>query len=71
MLVRGYLTEFAHEDLDDGKEEADAALSECDRRRDMLNQVLADFDARGVGLHMSDNLTRDVLYDRDALGRTT
>ncbi len=65
VLVRGYLTELAHEDLNDGKEEADAALSECHRRRGMLNQVLADFDARGIGLQMSDNLPRDALYDRD------
>ncbi len=65
VLVRSYLTELAHENLDDGIEEADAALSECDRRRDMLNQVLADFDARGVGLDISDNLSRNALYDHD------
>ncbi len=65
-LVRGYLAELSRRDHDDGEDEADAALSECDRRRDMLNQVLADVDARGVGLHMSDNLPRDALYDRDA-----
>ena len=31
------------------------------RRRD-LDEVLADFDARGVGLRSCDNLTRDQLY---------
>ena len=66
-LVRGYLTELARRDPDGGEEEAGAELSECDRRRDMLNEVLADFDAWGVGLRMSDNLSRDALYDRDAL----
>ena len=30
-----------------------------------LEEVLADFDARGVGLNMSDNLSREELYDRD------
>ena len=30
-----------------------------------LDEVLADFAARGVGLRMSDNLTREELYDRD------
>ncbi len=65
-LVRGYLSELARRDPDDGGEETGARLSECDRRRDMLNHVLADFDARGVGLHMSDNLPRDALYDRNA-----
>ena len=28
-----------------------------------LEEVLADFDARGVGLRSCDNLTRDELYD--------
>ena len=27
--------------------------------------MFKDFDARGVGLHMSDNLSREELYDRD------
>lgn len=31
-----------------------------------LDEMFADFDARGVGLRMSDNLSRDELYDRDA-----
>lgn len=35
------------------------------RRRRHLNEVFEDFDARGVGLRMSDNLTREELYDRD------
>jgi len=30
-----------------------------------LDEVLADFDARGVGLRMADNLSREELYDRD------
>ena len=36
------------------------------RYRD-LDEVLADFDARGVGLRSNDNLTRDELYD-EAIG---
>ena len=35
-----------------------------ERRRRLLNEVLADFDARGVGLRMADNLPREALYDR-------
>ncbi|MDE2901735.1 MAG: hypothetical protein OXP73_01760 [Chloroflexota bacterium] len=31
-----------------------------------LDDLFADWDARGVGLRMSDNLSRDELYDRDA-----
>lgn len=34
-------------------------------RRRLLAEVLADFDARGVGLDMSENLSREELYDRD------
>ena len=34
-------------------------------RRQKFREVLADFDARGIGLHMSDNLSREELYDRD------
>ena len=33
-----------------------------------LAEVLADFDARGVGLRSIDNLTRDQLYDDAARG---
>ena len=31
-----------------------------------LDDLFADWDARGVGLRMSDNLSRDELYDRGA-----
>lgn len=31
-----------------------------------LDDLFADWDARGVGLRMSDNLSREELYDRDA-----
>ena len=41
--------------------------TEFERRRRLLNEVFADFDARGVGLRMADNLSREALYDRDAL----
>ena len=34
------------------------------RRRRLLEEVTADFDARGVGLRMADNLSREELYDR-------
>ncbi|WP_419938978.1 hypothetical protein [Candidatus Palauibacter sp.] len=40
-----------------------------ERRRRRLNDVFEDFDARGVGLRMSDNLTREELYNRDKARR--
>jgi len=40
------------------------AETEAEWRGRLLREVLADFDARGVGLDPRDNLTRDELYDR-------
>ena len=37
--------------------------TELEERRRLLREAIADFDARGVGLRMSDNLTREELYD--------
>ena len=39
-------------------------VEEAERRRELMRQVFQDFEARGVGLRMSDNLTREELYDR-------
>ena len=36
------------------------------RRRRLLGEVFAEFDARGIGLRMADNLPREALYDRAA-----
>lgn len=43
------------------------AETESERCRRLLSEVLEDFDARGVGLPMAENLPREDLYDRDAL----
>ena len=53
-LVRSYLKTLAR----DGFSGTAAGL-----RRTELDEVVADFEARGVGLRMADNLTRDELYD--------
>ena len=37
-----------------------------ERRRRLLNEVFEDFDARDVGLRMTDNVPREALYDRTA-----
>ncbi len=57
-LVRGYLQSLAK----DGTRVDDETVGE--RRGRLLREVLADFDARGVGLDPQDNLPRDELYDR-------
>ncbi|MYA23517.1 MAG: hypothetical protein F4Z30_12385 [Gemmatimonadetes bacterium] len=37
---------------------------EAEHRRGLIRQVFQDFEAHGIGLRMSDNLTREELYDR-------
>ncbi len=62
-LVRGYLRTLAAKQGDTDQE----SERDLERRRRLLNEVFADFDGRGVGLRMADNLPRSALYDRDAL----
>lgn len=38
--------------------------SALERRRRLLEEVFAEFDAQGIGLRMSENVPRDELYDR-------
>ena len=66
-LVRGYLRSLVAEPVDAGQAGGDEPDTELARRRRLLREVYADFDARGVGLRMADNLPRSALYDRDAL----
>ena len=49
--------------------ELDTSVSALVLRHRELDEVLADFDARGVGLRSCDNLTRDELYD-EATGKS-
>ena len=64
-LVRTYLNRLVTEPLEEKvtEEESETPL---ERRRRLLREVFADFDARGIGLRMSENLSRDELYDRNA-----
>ncbi len=70
-LVRNYLKSLT--DGQDRGRTTDAQRVETahERRRRLLNEVLADFDARGVGLRMADNVPREALYDRPAVRTTT
>ena len=63
-LVRGYLTRLATDPAGD----AAAAPIETiyQRRCRLLREVLAGFDAHGIGLRMSENLPREALHDRAA-----
>lgn len=65
-LVRGFLKSLVQDDAGGSDGGGRAEETELERRRRLLNEVFADFDARGVGLRMTDNLPREALYDRDA-----
>ena len=60
-LVLQYLRSLAVETSGGPETEA-----EGEWRGRRLREVVADFDARGVGLRMAGNLTREELYDRRA-----
>ena len=64
-LVRSYLNRLVAKPLEEKvtEEEPETPL---ESRRRLLREVIEDFDARGIGLRMSENLTRDELYDRNA-----
>ena len=63
-LVRGYLRGLAQGSHALWAEDPRGGETVDERRRRLLEEVLADFDSRGVGLRMADNLPRDALYDR-------
>ena len=64
-LVRTFLRSLVGNSGRESTATAPEAGSPVELRRRELAKVLADFDARGVGLRSRDNLTRDELYDRD------
>ena len=63
-LVRDYLRSLVAETKQESAPSQDDAQARLEQRRRSLREVLDDFKARGVGLRMSDNLSRDELYDR-------
>ena len=63
-LVREYLKSLVADRAGGATSEEPDAETETERRRRMLREVFEDFDVRAVGLRMSDNLTREELYDR-------
>ena len=63
-LVRDYLKSLVDGQNQGRTVDARRVETARERRRRLLNEVLADFDARGVGLRMADNLPREALYDR-------
>ena len=64
-LVRGYLRTLVGNDAEAMAPSGLGTETVAGLRHRELEEVLADFHARGVGLNMSDNLSREELYDRD------
>ena len=67
-LVREFLRRLVPRDRRRERLESGPLESALERRRRLFEEVFADFDARGVGLRMADNLPRAALHDRSATG---
>ena len=63
-LVREYLRSLAKGPDGEVRSKGQPGDPNLESRRRMLQETFKDFDARGVGLRMSDNLSREELYDR-------
>ena len=63
-LVRDYLKSLVEDGTGGPASGSRDAEKEAERRHELMRQVFQDFEARGVGLRMSENLTREELYDR-------
>ena len=68
-LVRNYLMSLSRDSFGGADVPPSGAAMTGSLRRTELDEVVADFEARRVGLRMSDNLTRDELYDEAMTGR--
>lgn len=65
-LVRGYLRNLVNDSEGSGETSAAPIETNYKQRCTLLREVLADFEANGIGLRMSENLPREALYDRPA-----
>ena len=70
-LVREFLRRLAPGDRRRERLESQPLESALERRRRLFDEVFADFDARGIGLRMADNLPREAIYDRSAIRSET
>ena len=66
-LVREFLRRLVPRDRHREGLESQPLETALERRRRLFDEVFADFDARGVGLRMADNLPRPALHDRSAI----
>ena len=62
--TRGRPSSFAQENSDASECEGLAGRSVAECGTSLLSKKLAEFDARGVGLKMTETLSRDEVYQR-------
>ncbi len=65
-LVRGYLRNLVNESEGSGETGATPIEINHKQRCTLLREVLADFEATGIGLRMSENIPQEAPYDRAA-----
>ena len=65
-LVRTYLNRLATDSLEETIMD-DQESKTSSNGQNSLRALLKEWDAKGIGLKMSENLPREALYDRDAL----
>ncbi len=65
-LVRVSLDRLVAEPLGSTTEDGHKYLTSS-KNRGTLRELLQEWDAKGIGLKISENLTREELYDRNAL----
>ena len=51
----------------DGHDQEESEETEPEWRRRRLTEILDEFQRKGIGISMKDNLTREQLYQRNAL----
>ena len=51
----------------DGQDPEESQETEPEWRRRKLTEILDEFQSKGIGISMKDNLTREQLYQRNAL----
>lgn len=62
--VRSLVSSRVHGDADASETASRPERAAAERRETLLRETLADFDARGVGPRMADNLPREARHER-------
>ena len=65
-LVRICLNRLISEPPEEPVVNGQESETRLERRRRELKELFEDWDARGIGLKMSENIPRDELYDHNA-----